>query len=99
MDGGSVDLTVVRGTVKGQPSLYIGFGASRWARIYRAGVWRPLSWIRNGMKAGPRLCSKPGGVGDTGLAAGRLRFLGVDACVGLAGRLASGTCPGRPPRP
>jgi hypothetical protein len=48
------------------------------------------------MKVGPRLCSKPGGVGDTGLAAGRLRFLEVDACGGLAGRLASGTCPGRP---
>jgi hypothetical protein len=51
------------------------------------------------MKAGPQLCSKPGGVGDTGLAAGRLRFLEADACGGLAGRLASGTCPGRPPQP
>jgi hypothetical protein len=51
--------------------------------------------MRNGIKAGPRLCSKPGGVGDTGLAAGRLRFLEFGACGGLAGRLASGTCPGR----
>jgi hypothetical protein len=46
----------------------------------------------NGMYVGPRLCSKPGGVGDMGLAAGRLQFLEAGACSGLVGRRASDTC-------
>jgi hypothetical protein len=47
------------------------------------------------MKAGPRLCSKPGGVGDTGCQAGRRPC----TCCGLAVRLALDTGRGRPPRP